>query len=256
MAKKIIVANWKMNPASAEEAKKIFGGIKKAAAKAKGVEVVVCPPFVYLSELGSFASKLELGAQDVFYEEKGAYTGEISPVMLKKDGVKYVIVGHSERRKMGETDEIMNKKTRAGLEAGLKIIFCVGEKARDADGLYFDEVRKQIENGLKGVKSKLLEGLVIAYEPVWSVSSGGKLTPDDPESVFKMSLFIRKKLLSFGDSFARGVPILYGGSVDSSTAGEFIGKGRVQGLLVGQKSLDPEEFGKILEVASNAEAAK
>ena len=161
----MIIANWKMNPNSLNEAKKIFNKIKIVAEKLKKVETVICPPFTYLSALRT------TGAQDVFYEDKGAYTGEISVKMLKNLGVKYVIIGHSERREIGETDKIINKKIKTTLETGLKVVFCIGEKARDKDGQYLNFVKNQINKGLKDIPRKLFNNLIIAYEPVWAISS-------------------------------------------------------------------------------------
>lgn len=244
-----------MNPPTAEKAKEIFNGIKRSAIKLKKTETVICPPFLYLNTLGHPMSKskhgLKLGAQDVFYDDEvKARTGEISVEMLKNFGVKYVIIGHSERRALGETDEIINKKILTALEAGLKAVFCVGEKERDVDGKYFDFIRRQITEGLKNINQDLLKNLIIAYEPSWAISGGKNLNPDDAESVLRAVLFVKKTLLPIaGDDLARGMTVIYGGSVSAETAGEFLAKGGVSGLLVGQKSLDPEEFGKILKIA-------
>ena len=235
--KKIIIANWKMNPGSLEEAKKIFNKIKIAAGKLKKVETVICPPFVYLPSLRA------TGAQNIFYEEKGAYTGEISVKMLKDLGVKYVIIGHSERREMGETDEIINKKIKAGLEAGLKVVFCVGEKKRDGENEYLNFVKNQINKGLKNIPKKFFKNLIIAYEPVWAISSQKRARADNPESALKMAVFIKRTLLS-------PIPILYGGSVNPENAGGFLFKSGMNGLLVGGQSLIPENFIKILKIAN------
>jgi len=231
--------------------KEIFSGTKKRAIKLKKSEVVICPPFTYISYLKSHISNLKLGAQDVFYEDNSkARTGEVSAEMLKNLGVKYAIIGHSERRALGETDEVINKKTSAALEAGLKAIFCVGEKERDDDGKYFDFIRRQVTDGLKNINQNLLKNLIIAYEPSWAISGGGMLKPDDAESVLRAVLFIKKTLLPIaGDELAREMPVVYGGSASAETAGEFLEKGGVSGLLVGQKSLDAKEFGKILKIA-------
>jgi len=226
-----------MNPGSLEEAKKIFNKIKIAAGKLKKVETVICPPFVYLPSLRA------TGAQNIFYEEKGAYTGEISVKMLKDLGVKYVIIGHSERREMGETDEIINKKIKAGLEAGLKVVFCVGEKKRDGENEYLNFVKNQINKGLKNIPKKFFKNLIIAYEPVWAISSQKRARADNPESALKMAVFIKRTLLS-------PIPILYGGSVNPENAGGFLFKSGMNGLLVGGQSLIPENFIKILKIAN------
>ena len=152
--KNMIVANWKMNPASQKEAKKLFDAVKKF--HPKNAEVVICPPFVYLSQLKG----LTLGAQNVFYQEKGAFTGEVSPIMLKDLKVWYVIIGHSERRKyFGETDELVSKKIKASVQAGLKVIFCVGENEGDEKQMV---VEKQVTEGLKNISSKEMKQVTIA----------------------------------------------------------------------------------------------
>ena len=248
--KKIIIANWKLNPQTLKEAKRIFNSVKKVAGRLSKVETVICPPFVYLSALRA------TGAQDVFYENPpaggGAYTGEISAAMLKNLGVKYVIIGHSERRYPpvggGETDEIINKKIKTTLEAGLKVVFCVGEKKRDGEDEYLNFVRNQIKEGFKNIPKKFFNppagGLIIAYEPVWAISSQKRAKADNPESAFKMAIFIKRVLL-------QKIPILYGGSVSPEHAGGFLFKAGMNGLLVGGQSLIPENFIKILKIANN-----
>ena len=256
--KKIIVGNWKMNPETLEEAQDIAKEIKKIASKLKKIETVICPPSIYISNLKSKISNLpvdeaglKLGAQDVSAEfDTGSYTGEISAGMLKNIGVKYVIIGHSERRAMGETDEIINKKIKTALKAGLKVIFCAGEKERDDEEHFLDFIKKEIEGGLHGVEKKFFRNIIIVYEPVWAISSGKKFRPDNPDSVFKITIFIKKTLMPLVENGAlRSIPILYGGSVTALTAREFLEKGGIQGLLVGGKSLIPKEFSQILEIA-------
>lgn len=249
--KKIIVANWKMNPQSLKEAKEIFNGIKKISSKLKKTETVICPPFVYLSAFSHQLSAIRLGAQNVFYEKKGAYTGEISSGMLKGFGVKYVIIGHSERRALGETDETVNKKVKTALEEGFKVILCIGEKERDLNGEYLNFLKMQINGGLKGVSKKLLANLLIAYEPIWAISSNTGAKADSPESAMQIAIFIRREFLPIvGNRAARNMPILYGGSVDSINAGNFLKEGGMQGLLVGSQSLIPKNFGEILAIAN------
>jgi triosephosphate isomerase len=230
----LIAANWKLNPITKKEAENIFNGIKKGIKKTSA-EVVVCPPFVYLSALKG----LSLGAQSVSYEEKGAFTGEISGVMLKDLGVEYVIIGHSERRKyFGETDEIVNKKIKKALEAGLKIIFCIGETAQERDAGKTNEVlERQIKQGLAGVDN--IEGINIAYEPVWAIGTGNNCSVEETK---KSVDFIRKFLKP-------DTRILYGGSVKSENSGAYIREAGANGLLVGGASLNPEEFTKIVKSA-------
>ncbi|MEK9161584.1 MAG: triose-phosphate isomerase, partial [Patescibacteria group bacterium] len=211
MSKKIIVANWKMNPASLKEAKAIFDSAKKTSSKLSKVETVICPPAIYLSELGRSMSKMKLGAQNVsVFDFEGAHTGEVSAKMLKNLGVKYAIIGHSERRKNGETNETINKKIGVALSSGLKVIFCVGEEKRDSDGKFAEVIETQISEGLKGFSDSFLKNLIIAYEPVWAISGSVKSKADDPESAFKVAVLIRKTLMDFvGNEMARKIPIIY-----------------------------------------------
>lgn len=205
--KPLIIANWKCNPTTLEEAKKIF---KKA--NFPGVEVVICPPFIYLSTLGA------KGAQDCFWEEKGAYTGEISPKMLRDLGVEYVIIGHSERRKyFKETDETINKKMKAVIKAGLKPILCIDK--------------------ISQLPAKKQKGLIIAYEPLFAIGTG---KPCSPERAKKMRVSIQRKM-------GKNIKILYGGSVNSQNAKDYIKKAGFSGLLIGGASLKPQEFLDIIK---------
>lgn len=240
--KTLIIANWKMNPATFKEAKQLFGAVKRATAQSNA-QVVICPPFVYLPLL----KNATLGAQNVFYEEKGAFTGEISPQMLKNLGVEYVIIGHSERRAdFYETDEIINKKIKKALFDKLKVIFCVGENAEEDKA---DILERQITEGLKGISSlkSQISNLVIAYEPVWAIGTGNSCSVNETMS----SAMLIKKIvfrLSNKETAAR-IRILYGGSVDGKNASAYLKEGGVNGLLVGGASLDAKEFIKIVKSA-------
>lgn len=204
--KPLIVANWKMNPQSLKEAERLFAAVKNV----KGAQVVICPPFVYLSTLKTN------GAQDVFWEDGGAYTGEISSLMLKNMGVKYVIIGHSERRKyQKETNEIIVGKLKAALKAGLKPILCI------------DKV-SQIHKNIKG--------LIIAYEPLFAIGTGKACSL---QRARRMRLAINKA--------AGRALVLYGGSVNSQNAKSYIKEAGFQGLLVGGASLKPKEFIDIIK---------
>lgn len=252
--KKIIIANWKMNPFSVKEAENILNGVKKTVAKLKKTQVVICPPFVYFNniqkKIGGFVN-LFLGAQNSFWENEGAFTGEISPEMIKNYGGSYVILGHSERRALGETDEIVSKKAVTCLKAGLKIIVCIGEKTRDDHGEYLQFLNNEIRDSLSKVQKKFLPNLIIAYEPIWAI---GKKDSEAMRSsdIHEMTIFI-KKILSeiYGKDSALLVPILYGGSVGGKNAGEIIKDGGVNGLLVGHQSLKPENFNEILKSVEN-----
>lgn len=242
--KPLIAANWKMNPSSRKEAREIFEGIKKGVKNAKAV-VVVCPPSVYLSELKGLA----LGAQNIYFEEKGAFTGEISAAMLKDLNIEYIITGHSERRKyFNETDELVNKKIKKALQAGLKVIFCIGETAveKDAEKKY-EVLERQLKEGLKGVTRDDSKNISVAYEPVWAIGTGNNCSVEETMSSV---LYIRKMLVEmYNREIAEKIRILYGGSVKSDNSGGYIKKAGANGLLVGGASLNPEEFAKIVKSA-------
>jgi triosephosphate isomerase len=226
--KSLIIANWKMNPSTLTEAKKLFNQVRN-------LDAVICPPFCYLdAKIRPAGAKFALGVQNCHWEEKGAYTGEISPKMLKSLGVKYVIVGHSERRiHFQETDEIINKKLKAVLKFELVPILCIGEKeGEDAKAI----VEKQLNEDLKKIAESDVKKIVIAYEPIWAIGTGNFC---DPQRAKKVLNLIREKLSN---------RVLYGGSVNSKISADYI-KAGFDGLLVGGASLDAEEFGKIVKNA-------
>ncbi|MBI2175210.1 MAG: triosephosphate isomerase [Parcubacteria group bacterium] len=171
MARQLIVANWKMNPASEQEAERLLRAAVACAKKYRRPRIIVAPPFPYLSRAKRLIGRngaIALAAQDAFWEKEGAYTGEVSPAMLKKLGVSYVILGHSERREhLGETNAMINRKVRAALKIGLRVILCVGERERAPDGNVFsDFVKTELTEGLAGAPRRLFPGLIIAYEPI------------------------------------------------------------------------------------------
>jgi triosephosphate isomerase len=231
--KNLIVANWKMNPASQKEAEIIFEGIKNGVGQANA-EVVICPPSVFLSQLKGLA----LGAQNMHFEEKGAFTGEISALMLKDLGAEYVIIGHSERRHIfGETDEIINKKIKTAIGADLEQIFCVGETAEERDaGRQEEVVERQLKEGLKDIAD--VNGIVIAYEPVWAIGTGKNCGTEDA-----------KKMKDFIASIVPEARIIYGGSVKAENSAGYLRESGYNGLLVGGSSLKPDEFVKIIKSA-------
>lgn len=252
MRKPLIVANWKMNPQTQKEAKQLFNSVKKGIKNIKNTEVVICPPFVYLSNFfnGREKSTIRLGEQNCFWEEKGAYTGEISPTMLKNLGCQYVILGHSERRiHFGETDTIINKKVKAAFKNKLKVVLCVGDRNRKSKD-DIKEVYFQIKNCLKGIKKSDFKNLIITYEPVWAISTmNGKMAI--PEEAKEGVDFIRKTFTKlFGAKEAKKIRILYGGSITSKNAKSYLEKADFQGILVGGASLDPKEFVKIVKAVS------
>jgi len=240
---KLLIANWKMNPASEHEARNLFSFLHKK--KFKGV---VCPPFVYLEKAAPF--KLALGAQDVFYIEKGGpYTGEISIRMLKDLKVKYVIAGHSERRKLGDDDRIVREKLATILKGGLIGIFCVGEPwtVRKKGILAAKKfVGKQLKEGLKRVKFAPRE-LIVAYEPIWAIGTG---KPDSPESANEMAEHIKNSLN------VAGTKVIYGGSVSAANAGRLFKQRHIDGALVGGASLKEGEFEKIMKAAGSKKINK
>ncbi len=244
--KKLIVGNWKMNPVDGEEAREIVKGVKRAAANLKKSQVVVCPPFVYLSLFNKTkGSNFFLGAQNAHHELSGSFTGEVSYSELYQFGVRFVILGHSERRKMGETDELINKKVKSVVNSGMSAILCVGEPNRDHNGDYFEFIKNQILECLRDVPKKLFGQVVIAYEPIWAIGAENAM---NPRELHEMSIFIRKVLRDTFGVYAEDTKILYGGSVDRVNADGLIKEGNVSGLLIGRESLKPKAFVEIMKL--------
>ncbi|OHA84336.1 MAG: triose-phosphate isomerase [Candidatus Yonathbacteria bacterium RIFCSPLOWO2_01_FULL_47_33b] len=250
MMKKIIIGNWKMYPASIKDAQEKFKGIKKVASTLRNVQTVICPPFVYVSNLKKLVTghRCVVGAQNVWFENEGAFTGEVSPAMLASLKLTYVIIGHSERRTLGETDELVNKKVVAAVKAGLTVVLCVGETERDPDGEYLKHIAAQVKIALKGITKKDLAHLVIAYEPIWAIGKHA-LRAASTDDALEVAILIKKTLAELYSKEGSTVAILYGGSVDAKNAWEFLVKSHVDGLLVGRASLDPKVFGEILKSA-------
>lgn len=246
MKNKLIVANWKANPESVREAKEIFLPIRRAAAKLNKVETVICPPAIYLPLLKGLA----LGGQDSFWEVSGAYTGQLGPTMFRNAGATHVIIGHSEARALGDTDNIVKAKARLAIKSGLKMILCVGERERDERGQYLAVLRNQLESALAGISRAAAKQLVLAYEPVWAIGAQAKGS-DTPAAFLEQSIYLRKVLSGIiGKEAALACPILYGGSANADNAAGFLDEGRANGLLVGRASLSPEQFIKILKIAN------
>lgn len=243
--KKLVVGNWKMNPQTLDEAKKLAQTIKKATQRLKKTDVVICPPFVFLSPLTSFStSPFFLGAQNANYEAQGPFTGEVSYTELSEFKVDYVILGHSERRKMGENDELINKKVRAVINGGMKVILCVGEETRDNNGDFYNFIKHQIISGLKDVSKKMLDKVVIAYEPLWAIGARESISSRD---LLETSIFIKKVLKDLCGNFSDSIKILYGGDVDKINAVTLVRDGNVSGLLVGRESLRAKDFIEIIK---------
>ena len=248
----LVAANWKMNPTNIDDALDLVRGVMSVArGQADRVEVAIFPPFPWLVPVSDLLieSGVKLGAQDCFWELSGAYTGEVSPAMLK--GLcQWVIVGHSERRLfVGETDEMVAKKTAAGLSAELGVIMCVGELLDHYDEGKSDEiVSGQVRAGLANCSADDSARLVIAYEPVWAIGSGRNA---DPEHAYKTMRLIRRIVGEMiGAGAARKVRILYGGSVKANNVQQYVELPLCDGVLVGGASLDAQEFAAIVKVTS------
>lgn len=238
--KKLVIGNWKMNIFTVKEAKKLVEGIKKGSLKTKNTDVVVCPPFVYVSELkGLVSKKVALGVQNIFEEVQGSYTGEVSAQHLAQFKVSYVIIGHSERRVRGETDASVAKKITRALENKLTPVFCIGESTRDDHGDYLSFVKTQLATGLSGVSKMNIGDVVIAYEPVWAIGAKEAMNSNQ---VHEMSLYIQKCIKEMYGAMVPMPKILYGGAVNADNAREIVDRGYVDGLLVGRESLKVENF--------------
>ena len=242
-----IAGNWKMNKTVAESLD-LIRELKGAVSGVKGVEVAVAPPFtaLYAVHKELEGSSIRLAAQNLYWEEKGAFTGEISPLMLKDAGCQYVIIGHSERRQFfGETDETVNRRIKAALAQGLKVIFCVGETSKEREeGRTFPVIEKQMEGGLKGLDIQKAEDMVIAYEPVWAIGTGKTATPQQAEEVHR---FIRGKIEKlYSREVSEKIRIQYGGSVTPESIKGLMNQPDIDGALVGGSCLKAESFSKIV----------
>lgn len=250
MKQRLLVANWKMNPNSLDEARKLFSNVKKYIINSRKTEVVICPPFVYLEnliKLGSSKKHIKFGAQNIFWERKGPFTGEISANSISDLGASYVIIGHSERRAMGETDEIVNKKINAALKAGLNPILCIGESVRDSEGKYLSFLASQIEKDLKNVGLKNLQKVVIAYEPIWAIGKA-ETAAVTPVTLHQMVIFIRKTLKEiYKHKSSLQTKVIYGGSVGPGNVEELLKEGKADGFLVGHESLEAKDFIEIFK---------
>lgn len=244
--RKLVVANWKMNPESPETARAIFLATRRLGTKLKKTDIVVCPPSIYFGPLAKLAtSKVSVGLQNVFWENAGSFTGETGASMAHTAGASHVIIGHSERRALGETPEMINKKLLAALREELTVILCIGEKEHDSQGNYLLFIKEQLSSALAGIQKKYVENLVIAYEPIWAIGKNDYEAMKGAD-MYEMLLYIRKVLTEMlGREYADSVPVLYGGSVSAMNASDIVGNGHVDGLLVGRQSLDPVQFKEI-----------
>lgn len=242
----IIAGNWKMNKTGKEAAQLVLALIDKV--KDAKCEVVLCPPFTSLVQVITLVenTNIKVGAQNMYYEESGAYTGEVSPLMLKELGVEYVILGHSERRQyFKEDDELINKKIKAAFLHGLTPILCVGETLEEREtGKTFELIKSQLSKDLENISPENVSKMVIAYEPIWAIGTGKTATAEDANEVIA---YIRERIREmFGDNAAESIRIQYGGSVKSSTIKEQMAQSDIDGALVGGASLKADEFAAIV----------
>lgn len=250
---KVIAGNWKMNKIAAETTE-LINAIAPAANQAD-CRVIACVPYTDLRVAMSAAdgTKVHIGAQNVHWAENGAFTGEISVAMLKEIGVEYVIIGHSERRQyFGETDETVMKRALAAINGGLNPIICIGETLAERQA---DKTQKVLESqlvgGLKGIDANKIQGVIIAYEPVWAIGTGKTATADEANNAIG---YIRKILgKMYGDDIAKHTPILYGGSMNEKNAEELLCMPHIDGGLIGGASLVPEKFNAIISAAKRDE---
>jgi triosephosphate isomerase len=246
MRKPIIAGNWKMFKTTSE-ARELVRQLKEALADVDSVEIVVSPPFTALATVvGELkGSHISVAGQNMYWEESGAYTGEVSPLMLKDIGCTHVIIGHSERRQFfNETDGTVNKKVKAALKTGLTPIVCVGETLEERElGATMKVVERQIRDGLDGLSPREMEKTVIAYEPVWAIGTGKTATPQQAEEVHQL---IRSIIAQRADSVAQDLRILYGGSVKPDNVDELMAQPNIDGALVGGASLQADPFVRIV----------
>jgi len=250
--KSFVAGNWKMNTDShsgVKLAEDVVSGCEDTAGSK--VDVAVCPPFVYLQQVANTlsSSRVALGAQDVYFEQKGAFTGEISAAMLKDVGCTYVICGHSERRHViGETDELINKKVHAAILGGLLPILCVGELLEERKANKTTEVvTRQLKKGLAGISPEKMLAVTIAYEPVWAIGTGLTATPQQAQEVHALIRGLLAQM--YNKKIASETRVQYGGSAKPDNAGELMGQEDVDGLLVGGASLKAEDFVAIVKAA-------
>lgn len=243
----LIAGNWKMFK-TCSEAVEAAGQLVKLVAMTSDIDVMIAPQFTALAPVSDVVrgSRVSLGAQNLFWETEGAYTGEISSVMLVSVGCKYVIIGHSERRQyFDETDETVNKKIKAAIKNDLVPVLCVGESEKERESKEtFSVLDKQVKKGIESFSSDDLETLVIAYEPVWAIGTGKTATTDQAQEAHQFLRSVLEK--SFGNMLAKSIRILYGGSVKPNNIAELMAMPDIDGALVGGASLDPETFSKIV----------
>ena len=252
MRKPFVAGNWKMNTNSRSSSALADGIVRGLQEYGTGkIDVAICPPFVYLQQVAKAvsSSNVALGAQNVYYQDNGAFTGETSCQMLKDIGCTYAIIGHSERRHViGETDELINKKLTAAIHGGLLPIFCVGELLEEREtGKTEEVVTKQIKNGLAGLDGEMTSAITIAYEPVWAIGTGKTATTQQAQDVHRIIRGLIAEM--YDEELAKNIRIQYGGSVKPSNASELMGEEDIDGLLVGGASLKENDFLAIIKAS-------
>lgn len=252
MRKFVIAGNWKMHKTNAE-AVELAEALKSKTTSIVKTQMIICPPATALTTVYSIVkdSKIAVGAQNMYWENQGAFTGEISSEMIKSTGATYVILGHSERRQFfGETDETVNKKTIHALNSQLNPIVCIGESLEEREnGITKDVINDQLDGALRGISADQMAKIILAYEPIWAIGTGKTATPDQAQDVHA---FIRSKLASMYDTtISDAVIIQYGGSVKPGNATELLSQPDIDGALVGGACLESESFSGIIEAAEN-----
>jgi len=251
MRKTIIAGQWKMYK-NLKDGQDLAVALRRDLYKIENVDIVICPPFTLLAYLADAleTSNIGVGGQDLYWQEEGAFTGEVSPTMLKDAGCQYVIIGHSERRQFfGETNETVNKKIKAALKCGLTPIVCVGENLQEREAnKTFKVIEDHVNNGLSGISASDVLKLVVAYEPVWAIGTGKTATPEQAQEVHKFIRDLLKK--NYSQEVADSVRIQYGGSVKPENIIELMNKPDVDGALVGGASLKADSFSAIVTKAS------
>jgi triosephosphate isomerase len=248
--RKIIIGNWKMNPLTVKEAEKLFSDTAKGVSSVKNTDIIICPPVLYLEKLAKIrTNKIKLGAQDAFWGDVGAHTGEVSAQMLYNAGVKYVLLGHSDKRASGQTNSDINRRVRASLAADLVPMLFIGESVRDESHNYFNLVKIQIEECLQGISKSLISKIIIAYEPVWAISSNPEHKDATSADCLEMTIFIRKVLSDKFGSDAGRIKIIYGGSANEKNSLDFLTNGGVDGVGAGRASLNAKKFTEIVKIA-------
>lgn len=242
-----------MNPVTAAEAKRLFEATKKAANTLKNVDVVIAPPAIYLREMsGKYKGKrVAFALQDAHWEKLGAFTGSISLMQGIDSKASHVIIGHSERRAAGDTNDDTRKKVAAALSAKMTPILCVGEKTRSPNGEHFEFIREELQAGFKDVDTSKVSKVIVAYEPIWAIGNETTMAPRD---MHEMTIFIHKSIASMHGNSALSVKIIYGGAVNEENAVPMLTDGNVVGLLPGHVSVDPVRFAKLLAAVNKMHA--